>query len=104
MAVEIAPRSWCITLVYSLAHANSAISAGFIGWISTTVLPSSSIATFVASQRFPRNGEVTYGPRSGLACGPLGWSSEKWSKASGRATLGLDQVRARLSFQDVDPT
>ena len=26
----------------------------------------------------------------------LGWSSEKWSKASGRTTAALDQVRTRL--------
>jgi hypothetical protein len=26
----------------------------------------------------------------------LGWSSEKWSKASERATVALDQVRTRL--------
>jgi len=26
------------------------------------------------------------------------WSSEEWSKASGRATVGLDQIRTRLSM------
>jgi len=33
-----------------------------------------------------------------LLADALGWSSEKWSKASGRATVGLDQVRPRLSM------
>jgi hypothetical protein len=33
-----------------------------------------------------------------LLADALGWSSEKWSKASGRATVGLDQVRTRLSM------
>jgi hypothetical protein len=32
-----------------------------------------------------------------LLADALGWSSEKWPKASGRATVGLDQGRARLS-------
>jgi hypothetical protein len=33
-----------------------------------------------------------------LLADALDWSSEKWSKASGTATVGLDQVRARLSM------
>ena len=32
-----------------------------------------------------------------LLADALGWSSEKWSKASGRATFGLDQGRTTLS-------
>jgi hypothetical protein len=44
--------------------------AGFTDWVSATGVPaSSSIAIFVASQRFPQKREDTCGPRSGLACG-----------------------------------
>jgi hypothetical protein len=33
-----------------------------------------------------------------LLADALGWSSEEWSKASGRTTVGLDQVRTRHSM------
>ena len=99
IAVEIATRSLCIIFVYSLAHVSSAISAGFTCWDSVTVLSaSSSIATCVASQRSPHKWEDTYGPRSALLANALGWSSEKWSKASERATVGLDQGRSGFSM------
>src|ERR1700736_209546 len=99
MNVVITPRSLCIAFVYSLAHVNSAISAGFTGWVSATVVPASlSIATFVASQRFPPKWEINADLVQALLADALGWSSEKWSKASGRATVGLDQVRTRLSM------
>src|ERR1700736_5982097 len=99
MNVVITPRSLCIAFVYSLAHVNSAISAGFTGWVSATVVPaSSSIATFVASQRFPQKWEIHTDLVQALRADDSGWSSEKWSKASGRATVGLDQVRPRLSM------
>src|ERR1700693_1092773 len=99
MNVVITSKSLCIAFVYSLAHVNSAIRAGFTGWVSATiVLASSSIATFVTSPRFPHKSEDTEDLVQALLADALGWSSEKWSKASGRATVGLDQVRARLSM------
>jgi hypothetical protein len=40
-----------------------------------------------------RNGKIHTDLVQALLADALGWSSEKWSKASGRATVGLDQVR-----------
>src|ERR1700730_6107127 len=45
-----------------------------------------------------RNGKINADLVQALLADALGWSSEKWSKASGRATVGLDQVRPRLSM------
>src|ERR1700730_455712 len=45
-----------------------------------------------------RNGKIHTDLVQALLADALGWSSEKWSKASGRATVGLDQVRPRLSM------
>jgi hypothetical protein len=72
-----------------------------LAWVSVsaTVVPAtSSIATFVAYNASHRNGKIHTDLVQALLADALGWSSEKWSKASGRATVGLDQVRPRLSM------
>jgi hypothetical protein len=47
-------------------------------------------------RRFRQKWEDTYAPHGPCLKDALGWSSEEWSKASGRATVRLDQIRTRL--------
>src|SRR5208282_1963662 len=50
-------------------------------------------------RQYRETGVVPYGPLQALFPVDLRWSSETWSKASGKATVGLDQGRTRFLYQ-----
>lgn len=70
--------------VYSLAHANSAISVHLIARISTTLVPRSSNATFIASQHFSQRWEEHNAPLK----------PRLWTLSDGLAKSGHGRVQA----------